>query len=84
MEIDHRRMAIAAKNRHKVILADGRTATLVFWPIPYTMYKSPRVPKGRKATVLIDGNYVSIHPDDIVMAYTTEPNGTVKEVYECK
>ena len=54
-----------AKARRIVRLADGRTARLVYWPIPRERRRAV-VRKGAKAIVLLPGGkYLGVSPESI-------------------
>ena len=47
-------------------LADGRTATLVHWPIPYRRDRRGKRPGGAKARVVISGRHYNVETSDVL------------------
>ena len=60
-------MLAAAKASALVRLADGRHATLIFWPLPQAVRQPGRRSPGAKAKVrLTSGTHLSVLPGDVV------------------
>lgn len=79
MEVNHYLMATLAKSRARVVLKDGRTGNLVYWPLPAGRKKpTGRSRHGAKPVIALGtGAHLSVNIEDIDHIWNKEDGETI-------